>query len=183
MALTPAQLITLKAAIAAETDPTFVANRTAGATGAMAAFYNTDSAVTVWRSFTTVDTLFNAIAWANLTPVDAADSTQLWMNRALAAQSKQFNLQTLLAGRTTLNTGFVNIRNGLQDALTNLPTGAAGAIIAAGWVNGVRLAVQRLAKRGEALFAAGGAGTPATPHDLVFEGTVSNNDIILALAS
>jgi hypothetical protein len=40
MALTPAQIQTLKAAILAETNATFVEFRTAGATGAMAEWYN-----------------------------------------------------------------------------------------------------------------------------------------------
>ncbi len=38
--LTPAQLATIKAAIAAETEPSFVALRDAGSTGQMAAWFN-----------------------------------------------------------------------------------------------------------------------------------------------
>lgn len=47
--LTTAQLITLKAAILAETNATFVALRQQGATGAMADWLNTASATDAWR--------------------------------------------------------------------------------------------------------------------------------------
>ena len=51
-ALTPAQLTILKTAILAETDPTFVSYRVAGATGAMADWYSQPSAPAfiVWKT-------------------------------------------------------------------------------------------------------------------------------------
>lgn len=49
MILTAAQLQTLKTAIAAETDPTFVAYRNAGNAGAMASWYNVDSSFIVFK--------------------------------------------------------------------------------------------------------------------------------------
>lgn len=181
MNLNTAQLLVLKAAIAAETDPGFVANRTAGATGAMADFYNVDSAFVVWRSTTVVDTIMNAIVWANLTPTDTPDGTQLWMNRALMCQSKQFNIQTILSGRLQIASSTATIRNGLQDALTNIPSGVGGASLGGGWTN-VQAAMQRLAKRGEVLYATG-TGTAQNPGALVLEGTISNENIVQALGS
>lgn len=181
MNLTPAQLLTLKAAIAAETDPTFVANRNAGATGAMSSFYNEDSAFVVWRTTTTVDSIMNAIAWANLTPTDTPDGTQTWMNRALACQGKQFNLQTILTGRTQIASANATIRNGIQDALTAIPSGAGGATVGGGW-NNVQAVLQRAARRGEALYATG-TGTAQSPGALVAEGTITNENVVQALGS
>ena len=179
MNLTHAQLQTLAAAIAAETDPAFAASRTAGAHGEMAAFYNAASTNIVWRSTTAVEDIFNNVTWQNLTPIDAPDTTQQWMNRALMCQGKQFNLQTMLSGRQSLRTDKTAIRAGLQDCLTNVPSGVAGAVVTGGWPN-VKLVIQRPATRGEALFIAG-SGTTGAPTDLVVEGSVSIDNIVMAL--
>lgn len=181
MQLNLTQLQTLKAAILAETDAGFVVNRTAGATAAMADFYNQDSAFVAWRSTTSVDAIMNAIVWANLTPTDAPDGTQQWMNRTLMCQSKQFNIQTILSGRLTIASANATVRNGLQDALTAIPSGVGGAALGGGWVN-VQAAMQRLAKRGEALYATG-TGTAQSPGAFVLEGTISNENIVAALGS
>lgn len=180
--LTPAQLQTLKAAIAAETDATFVGYRTQGATGLMAEWFNLASTFVVWRSWTPTDEIANAISWQSLTPADAPDGTQTWANRSLACQGKQFNLQSLLlASGTRLASGKANVRAGLQDALTNVPAGAGGSLLAANWV-GVRTAIQRNATRGEKLFATG-TGTAVAPGNLEFEGNISDADIVQALGA
>jgi hypothetical protein len=74
--MTPAQLLTLKAAIAAETDPTFVALRNAGATGAMADFYNVSHATfVVWKTFVSLNAIgdkINGVEWANLTQLNVS---------------------------------------------------------------------------------------------------------------
>lgn len=178
MSLTPAQIAVLKAAITAEIDPTFVALRQAGATGAMTEWYNAPSTYVVWRSTTQAADIFDAIVWANLTPADTPDGTAQWQNRSLACQGKQFNIQTLLAGREAIGSGKPNVRAGLQDALTNVPAGAAGANIAAGWAT-VRVAMQRAANRAEKLYATG-LGTAATPGVLAFEGGLVEYDIVQA---
>ena len=178
MPLTTAQIAILKAAITAEIDPTFVALRQAGATGAMTEWYNAPSTYVVWRSTTPAADIFDAIVWANLTPADTPDGTAQWQNRSLACQGKQFNIQTLLAGRETIGSGKPNVRSGLQDALTNVPAGAAGANIAAGWA-AVRVAMQRAATRAEKLYATG-LGTAATPGVLGFEGGLVEYDIVQA---
>jgi hypothetical protein len=179
MNLNTTQLQTLAAAIAAETNPAFVVNRTANAVGAMADFYNVDSTNIVWKSSTTVDDIFNNVTWANLTPTDAPDTTQQWMNRALMCQSKQFNLQTMLAGRQSLRTDKAPIRAGLQDCLSNVPSGVAGAALSGGWAN-VKTIIQRPATKGEALYVVG-SGTTTTPVDLVIEGSITIDNIVRAL--
>lgn len=173
MNLSPEQLATLKAAIIA--DPTAGPIRLAGDTTSLLSWCLGESATTVWRPITSGDVLRNAVVWANMTPAAAADSTQLWMNRALAAQSKQISLQTLLQNVAQVASGVPGIRAGLNDCLTVLPTKSDGTNQAAGWI-AVQTAMQRLANRVEALFAVG-VGTPASPSDLVFEGGVSQVEL------
>lgn len=181
MSLTTAQLATFKLAINAETDPTLVAARTAGATGAIQAWYNTSGTYIVWSTVTPTVVLFDAVIWANMTPTDIPDGTALWANRSHQCQGKQFNLQTMLTGREFLGTGRANIRAGLQDALTQLPSGVSGALVGAGWP-AVRTAMQRPATKVEAIFATGvGAGTAATPGVLVLDGLITEYDVIQAL--
>jgi hypothetical protein len=177
--LTTAQFSTLKAAILAETDATFVAARTVGNIGIMSAFYRADSAVTVWRTYTSGDAIRNAIMWANMTPNQAPDGTTAWTNRALYSQAKQISLQSMVQGASQIASGVAGIRAGLQDCLTALPNGGTGQNIAAGWA-AVQTAMQRLANAGEALFINTAVG--AAPWDLVWEGSIQNNDIVIALA-
>ena len=171
--MTPAQLATLKAALIA--DPTANAFRQAGDTAGLGFWINAATSTVVWRSSTPIDEVYNSIVWASLTPLDAPDSTALFTNRALSCQAKQINLQMLLQGQQSVASGKALIRGGLQDALQNLPSGAGGANLGAGWAT-VKTAMQRFANRAEALFAVG-TGTAATPSDLVFEGTASISDL------
>ena len=50
MPLSDSQIATFKTAILAETDPTLVSLRTAGATGAMTDWYNAASTFIVWKT-------------------------------------------------------------------------------------------------------------------------------------
>jgi hypothetical protein len=183
--LTPAQLATLKAAILAETDAAFVIARNKRDDSAMEAFYAADTspAWNAWRPSTAAADVFDAVVWANLTPADAPDGTALFTNRALLCQAKQINLQILLQGQQQIATGKLNVRQGLSDALQNVPAGAAGANVDAGWTGTghVKLAIQRVVNKGERLFAAG-TGTPAVPGDLTFDGRVTAQNISDALA-
>ena len=122
------QLQTLKAAITGATDPTLIAARDAGNNTDIAAWFNVASEFIVWRSSTSVSEVQDAVVWANMTPAGAPDGTAAWTNRALGCQGKQFNLQNLIVGRDQINSGKANIRAGLQDALTNVPSGAGGAM-------------------------------------------------------
>ena len=158
MALTPAQYLTLKAAIAAETDPTFVAERINGETGAMAAFYNTDSTFIVWKTLINLSTIGNAFVGTEFSGLTTANVSRL---SALAEFSAQ-GINPSTADRRQMFADIFGVNSATNVALIAL------------W--------KRAAKRGEQLFATG-TGTNATPGLLVFEGNISNDDILTALRS
>ena len=135
----------------------------------------------VWRSSTQAADIGNAIVWSALTPVDTPDGTALYTNRALLCQAKQINIQTLIQGRDSIASNKPNIRSGLQDALSAIPSGAGGAVIGAGWV-AVKTSMTRKATVLERLLATG-TGTTATPADLDFEGSIDNNTVDTARRS
>jgi hypothetical protein len=189
MALTTAQVQILKADIAA--DPTLSAKPHNG-DGAfdVAAAYNLDAspAYYVWRTEVPVNDIFDAVTWANFTPADAPDGTVAWSNRSLACQGKQFNLQTMLGGRTLVDASKTNIRAGLNDATTLLPSGAGGVTRSGGWA-AILPVLSRKARRIEKLFAVDdGAGIGNTTSDprgastnpdrMTFEGTITPADVV-----
>ena len=144
----------------------------------LARLLNLPSTFVVWRSTTDADLIADAIVWANLTPADTADGTAVFTNRALICQAKQINLQIMLQGRQSIPSGKLNFRQGLQDALLNVPAGVGGTLLDAGWLgNGkVKASISRFATVAEKIFATG-TGTAPTPGNLVFDGLVSINDI------
>jgi hypothetical protein len=189
--MTPAQLTSLKNDIAANANtvawqgtPTAISAlpNSADANFAIAAWYNQNAApdFTVWNSATPIDAIQDATLYANMTPAQAIPDTPqlavtLWTAKALAAQGKQFNLQNLMLGKTTINAAKPGVRNAFQDCLTALPTKNDGTNQAAGWT-AVQTAMQRLARNVEKLFS-----TAAAPSNLaVFEGTISGDDVELA---
>lgn len=177
--LTAQQASTLKAAILANAtcEPMFTAGDDVGTAACM----NTiDVNFYLWRTDVPVQSIYDQVTWANMTPADAPDGTTIYTNRALACQGKQFNLQTILQGRTTLNATISTLRAGIQDALTALPCGAGGATVSAGWVGVRDTALKRQARLWEKALAntAGGNGAQATPAVPVLEGLLSPNDII-----
>ncbi len=125
----------------------------------------------VWKTSTPVAEVFDKIVWANLTPVDTPDGTQEWTNRALACQGKQISLQIIFGSRIQLDSTRVSIRAGLKDALTNIPSGVAGASLGGGW-NSVEAAMRRTASLAEQILATG-AGTLANPAALGWEGKIT----------
>lgn len=132
----------------------------------------------MWKTACSVDGISDAIIWANMTPVDAPDSTTVWTNRSLACQGKQFNLQTLISGKTNINASRQNVRQCLQDSLTNLPAGASGTLIGAGWPQ-VRTAMMRTASLIEKIYATG-TGTAASPAIPSYEGIIIPNQVMTA---
>ena len=168
--MTPAHQAILKAAVLA--DPTMSAAWAVGNEPVVVEALNqVDAAYFVWRNNTPTQDIYDAVAWTSMTPVDAPDGTTVWTNRALACQGKQFNLQTLLQGRESINSNKANIRAGLQDSLTGLPSGAGGTIVGAGWT-AVKTAMTRNATLAEKLCATG-SGTAATPSTLGHDGNIS----------
>ena len=201
-ALTPSQLQSLKANIAASTDtvPAGVADcggfvglqvnavpNSADGNYCLASLYNQISspAFYVYRTSIPVAEVFDAIVWANFTPSDAvptdtALNNAIFQSRQIACQTKQMNVQTILMGQSTLNGAKPNIRSGLQDALTQIPSGANGALRAAGWVTVRDSVLARQARRIEKLYAdtSGGNGSAAaSAATLTFEGTITGSDI------
>ena len=182
MALTPPQLATLKAFIAA--DPVLNGQPVDGdGLNFIADALNAQAgpAFSVWRSSTPAASLFNSITWANLTPADAPDGSALFTNRAAACRAKQGSLQILLQGQSSVASKHPNIRQGFQDALTNVPSGVAGANLGAGWAT-CKTAMIRTATVAEKLFATG-TGTPAAPADLGYEGNITANEVDTARRS
>lgn len=175
--ITAPQIATLRTLVQAE--PSLAQAIATGDDYAIAAWLNAAAApdFIVWRTTTPIADVENAIAWANFTPIDAPDGTQTWANRALACQGKQFNLQIIIQGKTHIASGKANIRAGLQDALTNVPSGAAGALQSGGW-GILKPLLTRLATRAEKALASG-AGNAATPAVLGFEGNVTAEEASL----
>lgn len=168
---------------------------------ATAAWYNQEAAGpwVVWRDLAMEDVL-NQITFANMTPADVVPTVtalpaspttaqnatynnqvatlHTWNARANACQGKQFNLQNLTIGRTAAPMKRANYRAAVQDALTNIPAGAGGNLLAANWV-GVRDAAKFNATNAEKLFSTG-TGTTAAPADLGYEGPISGADVLAA---
>lgn len=132
----------------------------------------------VWKSNASVDDIYDAITWASLTPADAPDGTAIYTNRALICQTKQMNLQMLLQGKQQLNATKLKIRQALTDALQNVPAGAGGALLDAGWLP-VKNTLYRRANRVEQILSTG-TGTAGQPATMGYEGTISGQDVIQA---
>ena len=158
--LTTAQLQTLKAAIAAETDATFVSYRDQGATGLMAQWYNETAspAFYVWRSAIPPAEYREAIVWAETDSLQTSKArTWEWITMSMTAD---------------LDASKPNIRQGLADVW---PSNGA--------TRGQLLAIaNRTATRAEKLFATG-TGTTASPATAGWEGNLTADDIVRALAA
>lgn len=180
--LTTAQQATLAADIANDPVLNALPHNSDGAFE-IARQYNAlaDPAFYVWRRDAPVDDIFDAITWANLTPVDVpsvADSAQVaaaQTTRALICQAKQINLQMLLQGRTTINATKLKVRQALTDSLQNVPAGTSGANLDAGWL-AVKNVLYRPATRLEKLLATGN-GTTGQPATMGFEGSISYPEV------
>jgi hypothetical protein len=127
----------------------------------------------------------NAVAYANMTPAQAipasGDALQIWIAKALLAQGKQFNLQNLLMDSDTLNFALPNIRAGIQDSLTALPTKADGTTQTGGW-NVLQNLISRASTVAEKLLSTG-TGSQAVPATMGFEGSITPQDVIDAYNS
>lgn len=155
-----AQLDILKAAILAETDPTFVSYRNAGATGAMADWYN--------------DPISPAQkAWITNQPSMDSDDAPNYANFDAIAAGKRDSWGFFLASPRNFTRN--KVRKWVTDVWGNATAGSdAEAIL---------LAATRYAQRGEIVFG----GAPKTTGtvsalDLTYVGDISNNDILQALA-
>ncbi len=149
--LTNAQLLTLKAAILNEADPTFAGYRTANDKPSMAAWFNADSSPAF-------------IVWKTSVPL---------------AQVGQAQNSTELAGLTTANTSRLQVLamfsgGSFNPSIADVRAGFDSIYSGAGGFN------TRTARRLEKLFATG-TGIDASPAQLVFEGTIDGGHIGEAL--
>jgi hypothetical protein len=157
MQLTTAQLQTLKADIAAQTDPTFVAFRSVNDETGMADWYNLPSTFIAWKtSVSIIDTglAFNGAEWAGMT---SANHTRL---------------QTVAQYLATYNAGKADVRAMFNDIWSGAGGATTRANLLALW--------KRPATRGERLFCTG-TGSDAVPGILTREGNLSAQNISDAL--
>jgi hypothetical protein len=160
MTLTTPQLQTLKAAIAAETNPTFVGYRTNGQTGLMADWFNGASAFVVWRTNVASDEIGNA--WVG-TDIDGMSALNMQRLQLLLASSRSGVFDMSRADR----------RAGFENPFGANQNNASRVAMRAVW--------KRLSTRFERLFVTG-TGTDDTPGLLVVEGEIDDTVIIRALA-
>ena len=158
--LTTAQKTILKAAIAAELDPVFVALRQEGGIGQMAEWFNQPSTVVVWRTSVPKDEItMNGFDWTRLDNLSIG-SARVW-------DGVFYNAQRIT------NPAKHNIRAGINAVWKGLAADLA-----------VRAAVyehcKRFATRGEKLFATG-LGTTIEPSVMGFEGQSTNDDVVRAI--
>ena len=98
-------------------------------------------------------------------------------------ETKQMNLQNIVVGRDTINGAKANVREGLRDALIQLPAGVAGSMVAAGGASGVNVLnkMVRPARLIEKILVTGTAKTGSVTAGLMgYEGTVSPGDVSTA---
>lgn len=159
MTLTTSQLLLLKAAIAAETDPTFVTYRTNGQPNQMAAFFNQSSTFVVYKKRVELPDVGMAFDAAALDAMTSGNSQKL-------STFKDW-LTYVVPERADHQAYFNGIFSGTGGATTRTSLDAL-------W--------RRFATRVEKLFATG-TGTTLVPGSLVWEGNIYDTDIQLALAS
>lgn len=194
MALTIAQLATLKADILLNSDMN-TQPMTSGGAFAIAALYNVVGLVDVWRTEAPVSAIYDAITWTNFTPVDSipainslsgnGELLQYWCRQGII-NIKQMNLQNMLIGRNSVDASKANLRAGLRDCVIAIPAGALGINVVAGGANGatVMIAMLRKATRYEALFAPTTATTGGIiGHLMTIEGAVTSDDVQAARES
>ena len=158
--LTNAQLVILRAAIAAETDPTFIAFRAVLDKPSMATWYNglTVPAFICWKTSVPVAQVGYAFNSSEVAGLTTANTSRLQV-------MEQYSGGTFNPSILDVQAGFNGIFSGAGGTLTR-------AALLALW--------KRTARRVEKLFAVGN-GLDATPASFVFEGTIDSSHINDAL--
>ena len=195
MALSTAQLLTLRAAIAAV--PALAALEENGDTDLVIADYfnaPTDPVVRVWNPAVPVREIMDSFNWGAFTPTDSVTESNVdtaallrYMCRAQAIQIKQRNLQLLLQGRDTADATLEKFRDGLRDALVAVPSGVSGAgVTVAGGSGSLALtACTRVATRAENMYAEAQIKTTGgvAAKIMTFVGFLSPSDVGQARAN
>ncbi len=175
--MTDAKLSILRAFVLASQDPAIQLAASTRNDTELARLLNSPSTFAVWRIDTPTAELIGAVKLANFTPVDAPDGTLLYANRCDLCALKRDNIRMLFQ-REYITTQKLATRQDLTDALTNVPAGAGGAAIDAGWLGAgkVKATITRFATVAETAFATG-TGTAGQPGDLGWQGTLNVADI------
>lgn len=175
--MNPQQLTTLKAAVLASQDAAVQAAASSRNDTELARLLNLPSTFAVWRIDVPSTELVGAIKLANFTPIDAPDDTLLYANRCHVCELKQNNIRMILS-RDVVTSQKLSTRQDLTDALTNVPAGAGGSAIDAGWLGAgkVKATITRFATAAEREFATG-TGTAGQPGDLGWDGLLNTGDI------
>ena len=193
MALTAAQLSTLKAHIAANTatiNGVQIKDIPYGNDNniAIAAWYNLTASPDFWGNYSAVplSTIRNAITFKNYTPADAVPTSDalaatIHMARTLFCQAFQLSVNNLfVGGANSFDATKATLVASLKDATnTNMPSGVAGADRKGGWSD-VQTILCRLARNTEKVLAdtsAANGSSNTLAATFTFEGTVNVNDI------
>ena len=163
MTLTTAQLQMLKADIAAQTDPTFVAYRTAGNENGMADWYAVDSGFVIFK------------------PTESTFSIGDVINYIAVAAMTVANLDRLNTFYRLNPNTFEPIRSDQRTFLADTFSGALGGFGQA-TRDALDVLYRRNLNRGEKVYATG-AGTTATPGTASWEGVITAQNISDALRS
>ena len=155
--LTTAQQTALNTAIEAETNPEFVGWRNEGALGLMTEFMNSPSTFIVWK-----------------TSVPKNEVGKAFQSTALAAITSGNNekLANFAAWNEVVDPSRADQRGFFNDVFSVAAGASTRASLDALW--------RRPATRAERVFATG-TGTTAAPGTLVFEGTISEYDVVRAV--
>jgi len=194
MALTSAQLATLRAAILADPVLSLIPKGGDGDIEIADAFNALASPdFLVWRNDVPVREIMDTFNFAAFTPTDTVPesnvdqaSLQRFLSRVLVIQTKQMNLQLMLQGRDTVDASLPNFRAGLRDALINVPAGVAGAGVSVAGASAASAlnACTRKATRAEKLFAGNNSSTGAVSAAVMtIVGPISASDVNTARAN
>jgi hypothetical protein len=185
--MTPQEINTLRPLVFA--DPSCQPFLQASDANGLTVHLNGDSGLSAWLSDAPVNAILDAITWASYTPNDAvagSDTDPLLtvkIGRLLTVQTKQMNLQLMLQGRDRLDARPPNVRLGLRDAVTQVPTGTNGALTSPGGGQGAAVLEKcvRTANRVEALMAAPPQASDTTgavsARVLRFEGSIEPYEV------
>lgn len=164
--LNNAQLLILKNAIIAETDPIVTDALAIGSHNVIADFYNTDHATTiVWKTYLKEHDIVSNVS---------EESTSWdWTAYIATSVAEKMAWERIFNGTFSINPSLDQVRSGIA-AIFSGPSGA-----------GQRAHLLAIAKRhatkAEALYITGN-GTAASPGKLTFEGWIHFNDVTAALA-
>jgi hypothetical protein len=154
--LTTAQLQTLKTAIAAETDPTFVGYRTNGDNSQMAAWYNGASTFVVYKSSIPMPDVGKVLNYDAVGALTSANTARIQTFEQLNQVSFKPSADVRSFWDATFSGALAGQGQATRDTLVAL------------W--------KRFATRCEKLYATG-TGSDASPGALVFEGAIAWTDI------